>query len=115
MISYEKHITYRVDINGQATDEIEMLYYKHPDNLDRTFPEAPDGNNRHYDAMINEIERGVAEIVELDCTYYPNYAEIRKNKYPTIGDQLDALYHAGIFPSDMAAKLKAIKDADPKE
>ena len=42
------------------------------------------------------------------------YDEIRRRTYPSIGDQLDALYHAGTFPSDMAAKLKAVKDANPK-
>ena len=42
------------------------------------------------------------------------YDEMRRRAYPTIGDQLDALYHAGVFPDDMAAKLKAIKDANPK-
>ena len=31
-----------------------------------------------------------------------------------IGDQLDALYKAGAFPDDMAAKIKAVKDKYPK-
>ena len=44
----------------------------------------------------------------------PTYAEKRKDAYPDIGDQLDALYHAGVFPDDMAAQLKAVKDANPK-
>ncbi len=34
--------------------------------------------------------------------------------YPPIGDQLDALSHAGVFPKEMADKLKAVKDAHPK-
>tara|TARA_Y100000590_G_scaffold362009_1_gene418950 strand:+ start:511 stop:666 length:156 start_codon:yes stop_codon:yes gene_type:complete len=38
----------------------------------------------------------------------------RKVEYPNIGDQLDALYHAGVFPEDMAAKLKAVKEKYPK-
>ena len=42
------------------------------------------------------------------------YAQKRKDAYPDIGDQLDALYHAGVFPDDMAAQLKAVKDANPK-
>lgn len=42
------------------------------------------------------------------------YAEARVKQYPTIGDQLDSLYHAGIFPADMAAKIKAVKDKCPK-
>jgi len=35
-------------------------------------------------------------------------------KYPPIGDQLDALFHAGVFPQEMADKIQAVKDAHPK-
>jgi hypothetical protein len=42
------------------------------------------------------------------------YRQKRRDAYPDIGDQLDALYHAGVFPDDMAAKLQAVKDANPK-
>jgi len=31
-----------------------------------------------------------------------------------MGDQLDALFHAGLFPADMAAQIQAIKDKYPK-
>lgn len=41
-------------------------------------------------------------------------AEKRAGAYPPIGDQLDALFHAGVFPSDMAAKIQAVKDRYPK-
>jgi len=34
--------------------------------------------------------------------------------YPSIGDQLDALFHAGVFPDDMTASIQAAKDAHPK-
>ena len=42
------------------------------------------------------------------------YKELRKFEYPDIGDQLDALYHAGVFPEDMANQIKAVKDKYPK-
>ena len=42
------------------------------------------------------------------------YARTRKPEYPDIGDQLDDLYHKGAFSDEMAAKIKAIKDAHPK-
>ncbi len=45
----------------------------------------------------------------------PTYADKRREKYPPIGDQLDALFHAGVFPADMAAKIQAVKDKYPKE
>ena len=42
------------------------------------------------------------------------YQRTRVTSYPPIGDQLDALYHAGAFPTDMAAKIKKVKDDNPK-
>lgn len=46
----------------------------------------------------------------------PNaYKTKRVAEYPAIGDQLDALFHAGVFPADMAAQIQAIKDKYPKE
>ena len=43
-----------------------------------------------------------------------NYRGIRGLKYPNVGDQLDDLYHKGAFSDEMAAKIKAVKDAHPK-
>ena len=34
--------------------------------------------------------------------------------YPDIGDQLDDLYKQGVFSSDMTAKIKKVKDDNPK-
>jgi hypothetical protein len=44
-----------------------------------------------------------------------SYSDHRKMEYPTIGDQLDALFHAGVFPPEMAALIQAVKDKYPKE
>lgn len=43
------------------------------------------------------------------------YQEKRVLEYPKIGDQLDALFHAGVFPPEMAALIQAVKDKYPKE
>ena len=53
---------------------------------------------------------------ELDRQEYlkVKYRDDRRTNYPDIGDQLDALYHAGVFPKEMADKIKAVKDANPK-
>ena len=40
--------------------------------------------------------------------------EKRIYNYPPVGDQLDALFHAGAFPAEMAAQIQAVKDAYPK-
>jgi len=52
-----------------------------------------------------------AEVAKLSAT---KYQRDRAASYPAIGDQLDALFHAGVFPADMAAILQAVKDKYPK-
>lgn len=42
------------------------------------------------------------------------YRNKRIGEYPSIGDQLDALYHAGVFPEEMASKIAAVKNKFPK-
>ena len=45
----------------------------------------------------------------------PNtYKHQRQSEYPPIGDQLDALFHAGVFTDDTAAKIQAVKNKYPK-
>ena len=38
----------------------------------------------------------------------------RIRDYPSIGDQLDDLFKKGAFSNEMAATIKAVKDANPK-
>tara|TARA_R100001530_G_scaffold112283_1_gene79335 strand:- start:1730 stop:2098 length:369 start_codon:yes stop_codon:yes gene_type:complete len=42
------------------------------------------------------------------------YARTREPLYPKIGDQLDDLYHKGAFSTEMANKIKKVKDDNPK-
>ena len=42
------------------------------------------------------------------------YRYERRSQYPDIGDQLDDLYKKGAFSDEMAAKIKAVKDNNPK-
>ena len=60
------------------------------------------------DEIAQEIERLKAE---HELTQYQRQ---RKPEYPSITDQLDALFHAGVFPPEMAAQIQAIKDKYPK-
>ena len=46
-----------------------------------------------------------------------NYQEYRRNRakeYPSIEEQLDALYHAGVFPPEMAERITAVKIKYPR-
>jgi hypothetical protein len=60
------------------------------------------------DQILAEQHR-LQQIVNLN-----EYKQNRAQEYPSIGDQLDALYHAGVFPPEMAEKIKAVKDKYPK-
>ena len=65
-----------------------------------------------YDKDGNEVEIDQALV---DAWVDPDeYKEKRQFEYPDIGDQLDALYHAGVFPEEMANQIKAVKDKYPK-
>lgn len=67
-------------------------------------------NSASPQPSVDDIEAAHAEWqAEQDATQYQ-----RDRKYPPIGDQLDALFHAGVFPEEMAAQLQAVKDAHPK-
>jgi len=44
-----------------------------------------------------------------------SYTAVRSDMYPSIGDQLDALYHAGVFPEEMASKIREVKEKYPKD
>ena len=55
------------------------------------------------------------EVTCLQAEYEAQaYARSRTPEYPAIGDQLDALFHAGVFPAEMAAAIQAVKDKHPK-
>ena len=66
-----------------------------------------------FDAQGNKVAIDMEAVnawVDPDQYKYDRAAE-----YPAIGDQLDALFHAGVFPADMAAAIQAVKDKYPKE
>jgi hypothetical protein len=78
---------------------------------------SPDGRS-----SISIVDPEVAEWLDdgntpeaADVPPDPTYQENRVKEYPPIGDQLDALYHAGVFPTAMTASIKAVKDKYPKE
>jgi hypothetical protein len=65
-----------------------------------------------YDEDDNVVEYDQAAV---DAEFEANQYKVKRiAEYPSIGDQLDALFHAGVFPSDMAAQIQAIKDKYPK-
>lgn len=60
----------------------------------------------------DEIAQKIEELkIERDRTEYQRQ---RAQEYPSITDQLDALFHAGVFPPEMAEQIQSIKDKYPK-
>jgi len=59
-----------------------------------------------------EVEDKHAELVAIEESSVYRY--MRQAEYPSIGDQLDALFRAGAFPKEMADKIQAVKDKYPK-
>lgn len=60
-------------------------------------------------------EEVLAEVARLKSEFdAKEYQRIRAKEYPPIGDQLDALFHAGVFPEEMASQIQAIKNKYPK-
>ena len=63
----------------------------------------------------NAIEGEFDVVLTADGRYVlqSEYSKLRRAEYPSVGDQLDALFKAGIFPPEMAAQIKAVKDKYP--
>jgi len=56
-----------------------------------------------------------AEQQRLQKAYeWSEYQRNRAREYPSIQEQLDALYHAGLFPAEMAARIRAVKEKYPR-
>ena len=65
-----------------------------------------------YDKDENIVDYNEATVqAHMDAH---SYKQLRAREYPPIGDQLDALYKAGLFPAELAAQIKAVKDKYPK-
>ena len=72
-----------------------------------------------FDASGNQVTIEDSKVTEARNTLNAEAAAVkyksdRQAAYPYIGDQLDDLYKQGVFSADMAAKLKKVKDDNPK-
>ena len=75
--------------------------------------------NYTYDASTLVASKGdpldtVEEKRKEDEWKAIQYRDARRSQYPDIGDQLDDLYKKGAFSDEMTAKIKAVKDNNPK-
>lgn len=72
-----------------------------------------------YDTQGNRVELNEtainAELARLQAEYdAKEYQRKRVKEYPSIGDQLDALWKGGDAAAEMLAKVQAVKTKYPK-
>ena len=95
-----------------------MKYFKHsndgvvtyyqPEGSNSNIPEAP--GNMDYARMMEAVEAGEAEIMEVDDTPVPTWEDNRIAAYGSWREQLDMMYH-GTWEDHVAS----VKAANPKE
>ena len=81
----------------------------------------PSESGNYEDAeWVDVRERPTKEAVDAEIIRLQNewtrteYQRQIAPEYPPIGDQLDALFHAGAFTPEMTAIIQAVKDKYPK-
>jgi hypothetical protein len=97
---------------GMRDDAVYAIVKRDWDEIDPTHVyEYVDGEVVDQgEQVIDQVELARMEQEVADNAYKNSRAML----YPDIGDQLDALFHAGVFPAEMAAQIQAVKDAYPK-
>lgn len=81
----------KMRLEGNNYDDVEWLS-----------PDIPQPTKAEVDAEITRL-RGIYA-----------YQQARASEYPTIGDQLDALWKGGDAAAEMLAKVQAVKAKYPK-
>lgn len=103
---YQREPVFANDLSKPIFQGDEIVAYEQKQLPDRVQNPLPEGAYEDV-ADIIEAEDGGRHPAE-------NYRQLRATEYPAIGDQLDALFRAGVFPEDMAVQLAAVKAKYPK-
>jgi hypothetical protein len=75
---------------------------------------SADGNRVWMDTVITEPSQVDIDAEVIRLQDIENYQEPRRFAYPSIGDQLDMIFHAGLGGDEFQAAIQAVKDANPK-
>ena len=68
--------------------------------------------NSDYQQFIQDVAEQGYDIVEGPDVVQPSYADLRREDYPPIEEQLDKIYHSGV--NAWKSQIKEIKDRHPK-
>lgn len=85
--------------------------FKHEKHLkitDEQYQESEAANSISLEALKAELLN--VEAAEQAVAY----KEQRASEYPSIGDQLDMIFHAGLGGDEFQAAIQAVKDKYPK-
>lgn len=99
------HIEYN---DGKANETISSM------DAYTTYTDAHASAKSTEDAANVAEAKAIQDAQDASDAYEASYQGKRQAEYPSIGNQLDALYHAGSFDATMTAQIKAVKDKYPK-
>jgi len=60
----------------------------------------------------NDLKPFITESIKIINN--KNINSLRLNEYPLISEQLDDLYHQGVFSPEMTSRIRAVKEKYPK-
>jgi len=93
-----------------------MPYYAHIDRNGRVlsagFSNADVSAIPPFQGVPAVATAGLLQVTDQRAP--PTYADQRRQSYPSIGDQLDALWRGGEAPEEMRAKILEVKERYPK-
>jgi hypothetical protein len=111
-MQYEKHMILSDSTTGDIFDSPRTIFFRR-EGIDECIPANPD--NTDYTRMMEAIEAGEAELVEVDDTSVLSYADNRRRAYASAGDQLDMQYHDAVdSTTTWKDHVAAVKAAHPK-
>ena len=90
-----------VTLKDGETDETVVTNYT-------AFDDAGNELTIDYDAVQTIAEQAVSDYTATE------YQRNRAKAYPSIGEQLDMIFHAGLGGDEFQAAIQAVKDAHPK-
>lgn len=98
MYKIVKHIDSGIDLINRKSDGAWI-----PRDLD----------NLDYQQFLQDVkEQGISIVEGPEVSTGPHYADLRRENYPSIGDQLDKIYHQGL--DAWKGDIKMVKDEYPK-
>ncbi len=97
-------------VKNPLTGEIDSITHNIDSGHKQSIPIVVD--NTDYQQFLQDVKDQGLGIVEGPDITTKSYAELRKEEYPPLEEQLDKIYHSTL--TAWKADIKAIKDKYPK-